>query len=81
MGQIQDPHVNEPCIPADSVGSNGHRPRDWKYFLRETLATPFNLTVTVANYPGGASNWNPIEHPVRYSNTFDRKKAQVENAW
>ena len=30
--------------------------------MQHTLANPYNLTVTVAHYPTGASKWNPIEH-------------------
>ena len=43
-------------------GSKGCRPRAWKYFLKHRLADPFNLTVTVAHCPAGASKWNPVEH-------------------
>lgn len=30
--------------------------------MQHTLVNAFNLTVTVAHYPAGASKWNPIEH-------------------
>ena len=33
--------------------TNGYRPRAWKYSRQDTLATPHNLTVTVAHYPRG----------------------------
>ena len=61
-GQQRYPNANELYILADSGGSNGCRPRAWKYFLQHNLVNPFNLTVTVAHYPSGASKWNPIEH-------------------
>ena len=61
-GQQRYPHANELYILADSGGSNGCRPRAWKYFLQHNLVNPFNLTVTVAHYPSGVSKWNPIEH-------------------
>ena len=61
-GQQRYPHANEWYILADSGGSNGCRPGAWNYFLQHTLVNPFNLTVTVAHYPSGASKWNPIEH-------------------
>ncbi len=48
-------------ILADCGGSNGYRPRAWKFEL-QNLADRYNLTVTVAHYPTGASKWNPIEH-------------------
>ncbi len=49
-------------VLADSGGSNGARPRAWKWFLQEKLADEFGLAITVAHYPAGASKWNPIEH-------------------
>lgn len=49
-------------ILADTGGSNGCRCAAWKTELQAQLATPFQLTVTVAHYPTGASKWNPIEH-------------------
>jgi len=61
-GQHRYPEANEICILADSGGSNGCRPRAWKYFLQHKLANEFQLAVTVAHYPTGTSKWNPIEH-------------------
>jgi len=49
-------------ILADCGGSNGYRPRAWKYEIQENLSNRYGLTVTVAHYPTGASKWNPIEH-------------------
>jgi len=49
-------------ILADAGGSNGYRPRAWKYELQRKLCYPFGLCVTVCHYPPGASKWNPIEH-------------------
>jgi hypothetical protein len=49
-------------ILADAGGSNGYRPRAWKYELQRNLCDPFGLFVTVCHYPPGASKWNPIEH-------------------
>ena len=49
-------------ILADAGGSNGYRPRAWKYELQRKLCDPFGLCVTVCHYPPGASKWNPIEH-------------------
>jgi hypothetical protein len=46
----------------DSGGSNGYRPRLWKYGLYQTIARAHDLTVTVCHYPPGASKWNPVEH-------------------
>ena len=61
-GRQRYPHANELMILADSGGSNRCRPRAWKHFPQHTLVNAFNLTVTVAHYPAGASKWNPIEH-------------------
>jgi hypothetical protein len=52
----------ELLILADSGGSNGYLPRNWKRQLQEQLADRFGLSVTVCHYPTGASKWNPIEH-------------------
>ena len=62
MGQYEYPHIKEICILADSGGSNGYRPRAWKFFLQHRFTNVFNLVVTVAHYPSGCSKWNPIEH-------------------
>jgi hypothetical protein len=56
------PTAPELLILADGGGSNGYRPRRWKYQLQLRLADPFALKVTVCHYPKGASKWNPIEH-------------------
>lgn len=62
QGRYDYPTANRLLILADSGGSNGARPRAWKRFLQERLASESGLTVTVAHYPSGASKWNPIEH-------------------
>ncbi len=49
-------------VLADGGGSNGWRPRAWKYELQNNLVDRYALTVTVAHYPTGASKWNPVEH-------------------
>ena len=56
------PHARRLVILADSGGSNGCRPRAWKYALQHTLCNPHGLRVTVAHFPTGCSKWNPIEH-------------------
>jgi hypothetical protein len=48
-------------VLADAGGSNGCRPRLWKYRLQQ-LADRYGLVVTVCHYPTGASKWNPVEH-------------------
>ncbi len=48
-------------ITADAGGSNGYRPRAWKWSLAQ-LATETGLEITVCHYPPGTSKWNKIEH-------------------
>jgi len=61
-GRHRYPGKKNLLILADCGGSNGYRPRAWKYELQKSLADRYDLTVTVAHYPTGASKWNPIEH-------------------
>lgn len=49
-------------ILADAGGSNGYRPRLWKYVLYEKICCVYNIAVTVCHYPSGASKWNPTDH-------------------
>lgn len=49
-------------ILADTGGSNSYRCYAWKTELQSQLVNSFDLAVTVAHYPTGASKWNPIEH-------------------
>lgn len=52
---------NQLLIEADSGGANGSRSWLWKAALQE-FADEFNLTITVAHFPPGASKWNLVEH-------------------
>src|SRR5579885_3263908 len=56
------PDAGELLVLADSGGSNGCRPRLWKWCLQHLLADRYGLDVTVCHYPRGASKWNPVEH-------------------
>ena len=56
------PQADQLLILADAGGSNGCRPRQWKYQLQAQVSDRFGLTVTVCHYPTGCSKWNPIEH-------------------
>ena len=62
FGQAHYPGAPELLILADGGGSNGYRPRLWKYELQHQVADVFNLGVTVCHYPTGASKWNWVEH-------------------
>jgi hypothetical protein len=61
-GQVNYPGAPELLILADGGGSNGYRPRLWKYTLQHCLADTLGLNVTVCHYPTGASKWNWVEH-------------------
>jgi len=52
----------ELLLLVDAGGSNGYRPRMWKFKLFEEVAIKLGLAVTVCHYPPGKSKWNPIEH-------------------
>jgi hypothetical protein len=54
--------AGELLVLADSGGSNGCRPRRWKWCLQHLVADRYGLDVTVCHYPRGASKWNPVEH-------------------
>jgi hypothetical protein len=46
---------------ADSGGSNGIRPRLWKFELQK-LADDTGLIIQVCHFPPGTSKWNKVEH-------------------
>ena len=62
LGWAAYPGMKEILLLCDSGGSNGYRPRFWKYALYDKIARGHGITVTVCHYPVGASKWNPIEH-------------------
>ena len=62
LGWADYPAMKRILLLCDSGGSNGYRPRVWKYDLYYKIARGHGLTVTVCHYPPGASKWNPIEH-------------------
>jgi hypothetical protein len=55
-------NINKLLILADAGGSNGYRPRLWKYTLYKKICCVYNIAVTVCHYPTGASKWNPTDH-------------------
>jgi len=61
-GRVHYSQATELLILCDGGGSNGYRPRAWKWHLQAQLADRLGLTVTVCHYPPGTSKWNPIEH-------------------
>lgn len=61
LGRNRFPHTTRLLITADAGGSNGYRPRAWKWFLSQ-LAAETGLEITVCHYPPGTSKWNKIEH-------------------
>jgi DDE family transposase len=48
-------------VEADCGGGNNPRVWAWKWELQQ-LANRWDVAITVAHYPPGASKWNPIEH-------------------
>jgi hypothetical protein len=61
-GAERYPRSRKLLILADTGGSNGCRCHAWKTQLQAQIANQFQMEVTVAHYPSGASKWNPIEH-------------------
>ncbi len=55
-------NISELLILCDSGGSNGFRPRMWKYALYQKISKPYGISIRVCHYPSGASKWNPVEH-------------------
>lgn len=61
-GSRRYPGSKELLLLVDAGGSNGYRPRMWKFKLFSDVSTELGLTVTVCHYPPGKSKWNPVEH-------------------
>ena len=61
LGRDRFPDATRLLVTADAGGSNGYRPRAWKWHLAR-LADETGLQITVAHYPPGTSKWNKIEH-------------------
>jgi hypothetical protein len=55
-------NLKELLILCDSGGSNGYRPRLWKYSLYHKISKPYNVKIKVCHYPTGASKWNMVDH-------------------
>jgi hypothetical protein len=62
LGKYHYPEKKKLLILADAGGSNGCRPRAWKYNLQKIMCDRYGIEVTVCHFPAGASKWNPIEH-------------------
>lgn len=63
MGKQVYPNAAELLITADAGGSNGYRPRLWKFELQR-MADATGLTIHVCHFPPGTSKWNRIEHSL-----------------
>lgn len=61
VGNTNFPEMEKLLIICDSGGSNGWRPRLWKYQLA-LLAEETGLELHVCHMPPGCSKWNKIEH-------------------
>jgi len=62
FGQARYPNAKKLLIFCDSGGSNGYRPRLWKYALYQKISKVYGLSLRICHYPSGASKWNPVEH-------------------
>lgn len=62
FGQSIFGNAPEILLLPDGGGSNGYRPRLWKYSLQHHFANITGLALTVCHYPTGASKWNLVEH-------------------
>jgi hypothetical protein len=60
-GKRSYPKAKTLTITADSGGSNGNRPRLWKYCLQK-FSNETGLRIRVRHFPPGTSKWNKIEH-------------------
>ena len=67
-------------ILADGGGSNGYRPRRWKWGLQVLLADAFGLAVTVCHFPPGASKWSTCQW-VDQPNTYRPPKGALKSAF
>src|SRR5262249_23737936 len=63
-GRSLFPMAAQLLLLADGGGSNGYRPRLWKWCLQEAVADRLGLGVTVCHYPRGASKYNPVERQL-----------------
>jgi len=62
LGWTTYPSMKELLVLCDSGGSNGYRPRLWKYQLFNEISTRYGINIRVCHYPPGTSKWNPVEH-------------------
>jgi hypothetical protein len=60
-GRVAYPDAKKILILGDGGGSNGHRPRLFKWSLQQ-FANFWGIAVTVCHFATGVSKWNPIEH-------------------
>lgn len=60
-GRWRYPQATHWFVVADCGGANSVRTWGWKWALQQ-VANRWNVAITVAHYPPGASKWNPIEH-------------------
>lgn len=54
--------IKDLLILCDSGGSNGARPRMWKYALHQKICKVYGIRISVCHYPAGASKWNLADH-------------------
>jgi transposase len=61
QGKRAYPNASRILITADGGGSNGWRPRLWKWELQR-FANDLGCPIMVSHFPPGTSKWNKVEH-------------------
>jgi len=61
QGRRLYPRASRLLITADGGGSNGYRPRLWKFELQQ-FSNELRLPICVCHFPPGTSKWNKVEH-------------------
>lgn len=61
VGRPSFPHMKKLYVVCDGGGSNGSRPRLWKWVLAQ-IAQKFQIEIHVSHLPPGTSKWNKVEH-------------------
>jgi len=61
QGKRAYPNASRLLITADGGGSNGWRPRLWKWELQR-FANELRFPIMVSHFPPGTSKWNKVEH-------------------
>ena len=61
IGMPTFPQMKKIYIVCDGGGSNGSRPKLWKWVLAQ-IADLYHIDIHVSHFPPGTSKWNKVEH-------------------